>query len=439
MHLLGNMEINREGMLKIGDVSARELAENFGTPLLVMDEQEIEDKADAYCQALQEYYPGNFQVLYASKAFANRTLFKIMENMDFGLDIVSGGELFRAQKVNFPAETIYFHGNNKTPSEIDMAFEYGIGGFFLDNFQEASLLNEKAAAHNQQTEVMIRVKPGIKAHTHEYMMTGQLHSKFGVGIENGRAYNLIKKIMSYDNLHLTGLHAHIGSQIYETEAFEKLIEIIFAFMNEVRNRLDISFSRLNLGGGLGIKQAGTDPEISITNFIALISEKIKEIGNDLDYPLPELILEPGRSIIGTAGTTLYTVGNIKKVDESKKYVSIDGGMSDNIRPALYDAEYSAFLANKADRPPTEVVTIAGKCCETGDILIEDVELSGAESGDILAVPATGAYTYALANNYNEIPRPAVVLVKAGNTRVIEQRETYEDLIRRDIVPPEYRD
>ncbi len=439
MHLLGNMDISDQGILQIGNVSALELTKKFGTPLLVLDEEEIEERAIAYKEALKEYYPGDFQILYASKAFANRTLFKMMESQGFGLDIVSGGELYRAQKADFPAGKIYFHGNNKTPEEIDKALASKIGGFFVDNFQEASLLNRKAAEFNQRVEVMIRIKPGISAHTHEYMMTGQLHSKFGVGIENGRAYNLIEEILDYDNLQLTGLHAHIGSQIYETEAFEKLADIIFTFMDDVRDKMNMKFSRINLGGGLGIKQAEKDPEMSITDFIALLCEKINRQAEKFNYPLPELILEPGRSIIGTAGTTLYTVGNIKKVDESKKYISINGGMTDNIRPSLYDAEYSAFLANKADTSPEEVVTVAGKCCETGDILIEDIELPVAEPGDVLAVPATGAYTYALANNYNEIPRPAVVLVKNGESRVIEQRETYEDLIKRDTIPPKFQE
>ncbi len=439
MHLLGNMEIDDEDVLNIGGVSVRTLRQKYSTPLLVMDEKEIEDRADEFNQALREKYPGDFKLLYASKALANRTLFKILQEKNFGLDIVSGGELFRAQTADFPAEDIYFHGNNKTPEELNMALESEIGGFFLDNFSEAELLNNKAAARNQQAEVMIRVKPGIKAHTHEYMMTGQLHSKFGVGIENGRAFKLLKKIMDYDNLRLTGLHAHIGSQIYELEAFAKLVEIMFEFMNKIRSSLGKVFSRVNLGGGLGIKQAESDPEPSITDYISLIGEKIKQMSQEFDYPVPELLLEPGRSIAGPAGTTLYTVGNIKRVDEQKKYISVDGGMSDNIRPSLYDAEYSAFLANKAGHDSRETVTIAGKCCETGDILIEDIELPAARAGDILAVPATGAYTYALASNYNELPRPAIVLVKEGETRIIEKRETYEDLISRDVIPAKYQD
>ncbi len=438
MHKLGTMSVTESGSLQIGEVKAEDLVEEYGTPLLVFDEKELRKNARLYYRTLAESYPGEFRVFYASKAFASRTLYRILDQENLHVEVVSGGELNRALQAEFPSRKIFFHGNNKSREELVMGLENEIGGFFVDNYEEAEMLEKAAEDLNTQTEVMIRLKPGIEAHTHEYIMTGQNDSKFGVGIKDGDARQLIKRLSSSSVLNLTGLHAHIGSQIYEQEAYLKLVEIMFDFMGEIKRDLGLEFSSLNLGGGLGIQQNEKNPEVNVEKHLELISEKVGEEADKRNYQLPEIMVEPGRSIVGTAGTTLYRVGTIKKVSESKKYIAVDGGMADNIRPALYDAEYSAFLANRADEEPVETVSVAGKFCESGDILIDEIDLPRAERGDILAVPATGAYTYPLANNYNEACRPAIVIVNQGQARLIERRETYEDLVRRDVIPPEYR-
>lgn len=437
MRLYGTMKKNKKGVLGIGEVSVNELVDEFGTPLIVLDEKEIRNKIDQYTEGLSTY-PGDSRVLYASKAFANRTLYRIFEKEGISLDVVSGGELYTALKADFPAEEIFFHGNNKLDSEIELALKNDIGGFIIDNFPEAKLLNKLAEKYNKKVEVMIRLTPGIDAHTHDFMVTGKVDSKFGVGIKNGDAERLVELISNkYNNLNLKGIHAHIGSQIYQKESFLKLTEIMVKFMADMRNENNVIMSKLDLGGGLGIPHTEDDPVISIKKHVEEMVEKVVEEISEYSYPLPELLLEPGRSIIGTAGTTLYKIGMIKDIENVKKYITINGGMSDNIRPSLYGAKYEAFLANKMNALPEEEVSIAGKCCETGDILIKNIKLPLSQKGDILAVTCTGAYTYALSNNYNGIPRPAIVLVNEGEANLIVKRESYDDLLRHDVMPAGY--
>ena len=437
MRLYGTMEKNSEGMLKIGGISVDKLVNEFNTPLIVLDEKEIENKINQYLAGLDSY-PANSKILYASKAFSNRTLYRILDKKGLSLDVVSGGELYTALKSGFPAEEIFFHGNNKLPSEIELALKNNIGGFIVDNFSEAKLLDELAAKNNKCVEVMIRLTPGITAHTHDFMITGRVDSKFGVGIKNGDAERLVELISNqYKNLKIKGIHAHIGSQIYKKDGFMKLIEIMIEFMAKMKKEKGINMSKLDLGGGLGIPHTEDDPEIPIKSYVQEIVKKVSVEIDKYNYTLPELLLEPGRSIVGTAGTTLYRVGMIKNIKDVKKYITIDGGMNDNIRPALYGAEYDAFLANKMNSMIKEEVSVAGKCCETGDILIENIKLSKSQPGDILAVTCTGAYTYSLANNYNSIPRPAIVLVNDGYANLIVERENYKDIIKHDIIPGGY--
>ena len=437
MRLYGTMDIDEEGVLNIGDIDVKKLISEYGSPLIVLDEKEIRDNINQYLEGLSSYN-ADYKVLYASKAFANRTLYRIFHEKGISLDVVSGGELYTALEADFPAEEIYFHGNNKLPSEIEMALDNNIGGFFVDNFQEAELLNKLASNKNKKVEVMIRLTPGIAAHTHDFMVTGTVDSKFGVGIDNGDAEKLLELIVNkYDNLKFKGIQAHIGSQIYEQQGFMKLIEIMFEFMDEMKRKMGIEMEKLDLGGGLGIPHTEDDPIIPIKKYIKEMVEKVQKEAKKYDYPLPELMVEPGRSIIGTAGTTLYKIGMIKDIKDIKKYITIDGGMADNIRPSLYGAEYDAYLANKCNCERDEEVTIAGKCCETGDILIEDLKLPEVESGDILAVTCTGAYTYALSSNYNGIPRPAIVLVNDGESNLIVKRENYKDLLKHDLIPAGY--
>ncbi|MFW5986104.1 MAG: diaminopimelate decarboxylase [Halanaerobiales bacterium] len=429
------MEIDKEGLLYIGGLSVKELVKNHGTPLLVIDEEEFRGNIKSYKQGFEENY-NDFRIAYGSKAFLNRSICRILAEEGLALDVVSGGELYIALAGEFPPEEMFFHGNNKDQKELEFAIDNKIGRFMIDNRREARLIDKLAAERSRKVKAILRIIPGIEAHTHEYIMTGHIDSKFGVSIDGGQALSLIDKIAKLKNIQLMGLHAHIGSQIFDTESYVKLIEIMFAFMNKVREQKGITLNQLDLGGGLGISHIQGEKAPSIEKFIVRIVESIKNEAADYNYPLPEVIVEPGRSLIGTAGTTLYTVGAIKQVPEGSKYIAIDGGMTDNIRPSLYNAEYEACLANRCLDAGEEMVTIAGKCCESGDILIENIQLPEAREGDILAVPSTGAYTYSMASNYNGLPRPAVVLVKDGQVRLINRRENYQDLLRLDVVPPD---
>ena len=431
-----SMDINSKGVLQIGEKDINELVDKFGTPLLVYDEKEIRKNINEYLDTFKENYP-YFKVLYAGKAFLNRTLCKILQEEGTGLDVVSGGELFIALNAGFNPPDIYFHGNNKLEKEIVLALENDTGKFVIDNFHEAELVNKLAADRNKKVEVLVRIIPGIKAHTHEYIQTGQIDSKFGVGFTDNQAFKLIKRCLNYENLIFKGLHAHIGSQIFTIESYQKLVEIIFKFLSEIKEKTGKIIEEIDLGGGLGISHNRNENPPSIEEFVKALCNKVKKEAEEYDFPLPVLSIEPGRSIIGTAGITLYEIGSIKQVPGLTKYVAINGGMTDNIRPALYKAEYEAFVASSKSESEKEVVTVAGKCCESGDILIEDVKLAEPRTGDILAVPGTGAYTYSMSNNYNGIPRPAVVLVNESEANIINARESYRDLISNDIIPEGY--
>lgn len=437
MRSYGTMDIDKDGIMHIGNLSVEKLIEDFGSPLIVLDESEIRDNIDQYINGFKSY-PGGYRILYASKAFANRTLYRILNEKKISLDVVSGGELYTALKADFPSKEIFFHGNNKLADEIEMALDNNIGGFFVDNFQEAELIDHLAHKKGKKVEVMLRLTPGIAAHTHDFMVTGKVDSKFGIGIKNGDAEKIIDLISNrYDNLLLKGIQAHIGSQIYKHDGFIKLIEIMFEFMDSIKRKKGLILEKLDLGGGLGIPHTEDDPVIPIEDHLTKMVKKVIKEAERYNYPLPELMVEPGRSIIGTAGTTLYKIGMQKEIADIKKYITIDGGMADNIRPALYNAKYDAYLVNKCNQDPEEVVTVAGKCCETGDILINDLKLPEVETGDILAVTCTGAYTYALSSNYNGIPRPAIVLANNGQANLIVERESYQDLISHDRIPAGY--
>lgn len=435
--MYGTMEISNSGVLHIGGISTVDLVEKYGTPLLVFDEWEIRKKAREYVKAFNKYYP-NSRTVYASKAFLNQALCYIIEEEGLGLDVVSGGELYIALKAGFPPEKIFFHGNNKSNAEIKMAVEAGIGRFMLDNLKEARYINKVAGRLEKSIKAILRVTPGIEAHTHEFIQTGQIDSKFGVSVYRDQALKAIEEIIRMDNIELTGVHVHIGSQIFNLTSFSRTIDVMFEFMNNVRDKTGYILKELDLGGGLGIPYTEDEPDPGIDEYARLVSEKVREKSHEFDYPLPVIINEPGRSIIGTAGTTLYTVGTVKEIPFIRKYLAVDGGMTDNIRPALYGAEYDAILANRADDEREEIVSIAGKCCESGDILIHDIKMPEAREGDIIAIPCTGAYTYAMSSNYNGLRRPAVVLVNDGNADLIIKRESYEDLIKNDIVPARLR-
>jgi diaminopimelate decarboxylase len=433
MHLQGTMKINHKGHLEIGGCDVVDLAQEFGTPLYIVDEQEIRDNCRAYTDAFRKFYP-NSETIYAGKTFLTTAMCKIIEEEGLGLDVVSGGELYTALQAKFPTNRIYFHGNNKTPDEIELALDNKVGKIVVDNLVELRMLNQICEEKQTTAQILIRVTPGIEPETHSYIQTGQLDSKFGFGLTNGQTMEAIKEILNMPSLSLLGLHCHIGSQIFGMESYKVTTEIMVDFLEQVRKELGITLTELNLGGGLGIKYTSEDQPPSVDTHIEVIVNALKDRTAKYSYPLPKLVDEPGRSIIGTAGSTIYTVGTIKEVPGIRKYVAVNGGMVDNPRPALYNAKYEAIIANKANLPPQELVSIAGKCCESGDMLIWDIELPKPKTGDILLVSCTGAYNYSMASNYNRIPRPAVVLVNDGRADLIVKRETYSDLIRNDLIP-----
>lgn len=433
MYLHGTSKINAQGHLEIGGVDATDLKEQFGTPLYVVDEQLVRERCREYMEAFRASGLG-FQVAYASKAFCVMAMCALAAEEELSLDVVSDGELFTALQAGFPAERIHFHGNNKTLEEIEMALDAEIGCFVVDNFNELHLLQAVAADKNRKVNILLRVTPGVEAHTHEYISTGQTDSKFGFDIGNGTAFEAIDLASKQSNLVLLGVHSHIGSQIFEVEGFQMAVQRVAEFAASVYERLNVAFKVVNLGGGFGIRYIDGDTPLEVAQYVKAITDAVKNHFAQIGYAVPEIWVEPGRSIVGEAGTTLYTVGTSKDIPGVRKYVAVDGGMTDNPRPALYESKYEAVLANRANEAAQETVSVAGKCCESGDMLIWDLDLPKVESGDLLAVACTGAYNYSMASNYNRIRRPAVVFVKDGQGDVVVRRETYQDIIQNDLVP-----
>ena len=424
--------IGDNGHLFIGDVDSLELTKEYGTPLYVMNEDVIRANCRAFVGAFDKYYNGFGRAYYASKAFSCLEIYRIVKEEGMGVDVVSGGELYTAIKAGFPADKINFHGNNKTSQELTMALEYGVGMIIVDNYDEFGIINDIALSMNRTANIAIRIKPGIDAHTHDYIRTGQIDSKFGFAIENGEADSAVKKSLEYNNIRLCGLHCHIGSQIFDLEPFVDAADIMMTFLKEIKDKYSVEIEELNLGGGFGIRYVDSDEPKPFEEYISAVSEKIKAKAEEFSMKMPFVSIEPGRSVVAEAGTTLYTVGGIKEIPDVRTYVSIDGGMGDNIRYALYQAEYTVLNALKVSAEAKNKVTVAGKCCESGDLIQENVYIPDTVPGDILAVLSTGAYNYSMASNYNRIPRPAVVMVKGSTHRVIVKRETYEDIIKNDI-------
>lgn len=430
MYLHGTSKINEKGHLEIGGCDTTELAKTYGTPLYVYDEALIREKCRAYNHAFQES-GFSYQVAYASKAFLCMEMSRLAAEENMSLDVVSGGELYTALQAGFPAERIHFHGNNKTEEELIMALEANIGCFVVDNFFELEVLHDLAQGRKQKVNILLRVTPGVEAHTHEYITTGQDDSKFGFGVSSGQALQAVKHAFTKPYYNVLGIHSHIGSQIFETDGFVRAVEVLATFVDVVRSETGHTMPILNLGGGFGIRYTEGDTPLPAVQYIKEMTDAVREQFTKRNYPLPEIWIEPGRSIVGDAGTTLYTIGSIKDIPGIRKYVAVDGGMTDNIRPALYGAKYEAILANRANEKPEEVVSIAGKCCESGDMLLWDIKLPEAASRDLLAISCTGAYGYSMANNYNRIARPAVVFAKDGKAQIVVERETLEDLVQKD--------
>ncbi len=437
MYLHGTSRINAQGHLEIGGCDLTDLAKEFGTPLYIVDEAFVRQRAREYMDAFRKTGL-KFQVAYASKAFCVMAMCRVAEEEGMSLDVVSDGELYTALQAGFPAERIHFHGNNKTPEEIELALDANIGCFVVDNFTEMQLLNALAGQRGKRVKVLLRITPGVEAHTHEFISTGQQDSKFGFDLGNGTAFRAVEQTLSMPNLQLLGVHSHIGSQIFEVEGFRMAVEKVAGFAVEVRAKLGETFSVLNLGGGFGIRYVEGDKPLPIEQYVQAIADAVISTCKAADFPLPEVWIEPGRSIVGDAGTTLYTIGTSKDIPGVRKYIAVDGGMTDNPRPALYDSKYEGVLANRAGDPLTEVVSVAGKACESGDMLIWDLKLPEVKTGDLLAVFCTGAYNYAMASNYNRIRRPAVVFVKDGKADLVVARESREDIVRNDLIPERLR-
>jgi diaminopimelate decarboxylase len=430
------MKINSKGHLEIGGCDVVDLAQEFGTPLYIVDEALIRENCRKYYQAFTGKAESDL-VIYAGKAFLVMAMCRIIEEEGLGLDVVSGGELHIALQAGFPPEKIFFHGNNKSPAELRFALEKGVGRIVVDNFHELEVLQKIAEDGGHHPSILLRVAPGIEAHSHEYIRTGQIDSKFGFTLANGDALRAVEIALASDNLNLTGLHCHIGSQILELAAFGHTARVMMEFLQELREKTGWVAAELDLGGGLGIYYVEGDDPPSVDEYAKVIRENVEKAAAEFGYPRPRIIVEPGRSIVGPAGTTIYTIGSIKDIPGVRKYVAVDGGMTDNPRPALYKARYEGVVANKADQPIREVVSITGRCCESGDMLIWDLPVPYVEPGDILAISCTGAYTYSMSSNYNWLPRPAVVLVYNGQAELIVARETYEDLVDKQLLPERF--
>lgn len=427
-----HLAVNQQGHLTIGGIDTTKLAQEYGTPLYVMDEDKIRSICRMYQNSFKKCYHGNGMPLYASKAFCCKEMCRIVNEEGMGLDVVSGGELYTALQAGFPAERIQMHGNNKTPDELSYAINSGVGHIVIDNIDELKMLDEMAGKLHQTVGVSLRIKPGIDAHTHQFIRTGQIDSKFGFALETGEAMQAVKMAVHAKNLKLLELHCHIGSQIFELQPFVLAAQVMMDFMQQVRKETGVMLPELNLGGGFGIQYVASDNSLPYESYMEKVSEAIGQKCKEYDFTAPKIYIEPGRSIVGEAGITLYTVGAVKRIPNIRTYVSIDGGMTDNPRYALYQSDYTVIVANHADQPANQVVTVAGKCCESGDLIQKDAPLQMCKAGDLLAVLSTGAYNYSMASNYNRIPRPAVVMVHDGKTRIAVKRETYEDLIHNDL-------
>ena len=428
-----NLSINSENHLVIGQHDTVELAKKFGTPLYVLDEDLMRDNCRAYKNAIDTYYDGHGLVLFASKALCTMYTGRLVAEEGLGADVVSGGELYTLYKAGFPMEKVFFHGNNKTPDEIELALNCGVGHIVVDNKYELELLNRIANEKNVNQRILFRIKPGIDAHTHAFVKTGQIDSKFGVALENGEAYEIHKLALSMSNIQIDGVHCHIGSQIFDVEPFCEAAKVMIGFIADLYDKLGIKVKILNLGGGFGIKYTATDDPIAPSEYIHKVTNVVKELAQEKGIDLPFLVFEPGRSIVASAGITLYTVGCVKEIENVRTYVSIDGGMCDNPRYILYGSKYTAVLANNASAEPVAPITIAGKCCESGDLIQEHVMMPQIHVGDTLAVLATGAYNYSMSSNYNRIPRPPIVAVSGNEAKIIVKRETYDDLIKNDVL------
>ena len=426
-----NLKTNDNGNLSIGGCDLTELAEKYGTPLYVLDEETIRAICRDYKKAFSKYE--KVRMMYASKALCTMGTSVLISSEGFGFDVVSGGEIYTLHKAGIDMSNVLFNGNNKSIDELNLALDLGVGRISVDNFLELSLLNELAKSKNLVANILLRITPGIECHTHEYIQTGHLDSKFGFDLTQiDDAVELI--VNDYTNLKLHGLHAHIGSQIFEKSIYGDEIEILVKEIARLDEKFGLKLDEINIGGGLGVKYVEADYPPSTYEVAEIVIKRLYECIEKYKIDAPALFIEPGRSIISTSGVTLYTLGSSKQVPKGKTYFAVDGGMADNARPSMYQAEYDAQIANKPDYELAQTVTVAGRFCESGDILIKNIKLPEIEEGDILCVYNTGAYNYSMASNYNRVQKPAMVLVNNSQSDIIIKRESLEDLIAHDIIP-----
>jgi len=440
--LLGTQCVNDRGHLEIGGCDTVELARRFGTPLYVIDEAFLRENCRRYRSAFAARYPGESELSYAGKAFLVQAMARLIDEEGLSLDVASGGELYTALTADFPAERILYHGNNKSDEEIALGVEAGVGRFVVDNFFELRRLNAVAREQGRVQPILLRVTPGIDPHTHRRIRTGQEDTKFGINVSDGAALEAVTEAIGLGNVSLLGIHCHIGSQLLDATSHREATEVMVAFLATIRERTGQTMEELNIGGGLGVRYLESHDPPTYEAFAETVCEVLTDTLKEYGLEPPRLLQEPGRALVAETGTTLYTLGPIKRVGITEApgiryYVSVDGGMSDNPRPQLYDAVYSAMVANRAGQSRDRVVTVAGKHCET-DILIWDIPLGDTDIGDILAVQTTGAYNHAMASNYNRLPRPTVVFVQNGQADIVYERETLPDLIRQDRIPERLR-
>ncbi len=423
----------RDGRLMIGGIAAPDLAREFGTPLYVMDEARLRENCRAYVSALRAAFPAS-QAIFASKALCCMATCRLAYDEGMALDVVSAGEIHTALRAGVPAGHLFFHGSNKTPDELQLALDVGVGRIIVDNFYELDLLDALTVRRDKAADVLLRLTPGIEPHTHKAIQTGGVDSKFGFGVLDGAGHEAVKRTLTINGLRLRGIHCHIGSQVFELDSFTLAAEAMMEFAGWMAREAGVAVEELDLGGGLGVRYLPEDRPPSVEAYVSTLARVVRRRASEYRLPLPKVMVEPGRSIVGDAGATLYRVGVVKAIPGVRTYVSVDGGMFENPRPALYGARYHGVLAGRLDEAPTTAVTIAGRCCESGDVLIWDARLPEPHPGDLLAVFSTGAYSYSMAGNYNRYPRPPVVFVSGGTGRVVVERESIDDLLAKDVPP-----
>lgn len=427
-----NVKINENGHLEFAGLDTTCLAQKYGTPLMLLDSDRVKSNVKTYVDGMAEAFTPTSFPCYASKALSIKEIYRLVNSQGAGIDVVSSGEIYTAKSVNFPLEKAFFHGNNKTDFDIEYAIDNGVGFFVVDNLEELNSINRIAKNKSKIQNILIRITPGIDPHTNAKITTGQVDSKFGTPIETGQAFEITSTALSLENICLKGFHCHVGSQCFDSTSFIDATVIMLTFIKDVKTLFGYEAEILNLGGGYGVRYVDSDPEINVYENLKLVGKAFHETLKRLNLSVKTVVLEPGRSIVADAGMTLYTAGSFKTILEYKNYISIDGGMTDNPRYALYGSNYTVINASKANAKKTVTATIAGRCCESGDVIQENVDIAPTERGDVIAVLVTGAYNYAMASNYNKLPRPAIVSISDKNDKLIVKRETFEDLIKNEI-------